>query len=629
MTLLETINNPNDIKKIDPADYDDLARQIRAFLLNKVSKTGGHLASNLGVVELTMALHIFLDLPKDKLIWDVGHQAYTHKLLTGRRQDFDSLRQYEGISGFPKTSESECDSFNTGHSSTSISVADGIARARDLLHENYKVVAVIGDGALSGGMAYEALNNAGRIRTNLMIVLNDNNMSISENVGGVARYLGKIRTSAKYTGLKEKVQDLLNAIPVIGRRIVNAIRRSKDSIKSLVVPGMLFENMGITYLGPVDGHDIPLMLRTFKQASQVKGPVLVHVITQKGKGYKYAENDPSGFHGVGPFDYSTGRSVSVKNGRTYTEVFSAKILDLGEKNKNIVTVTAAMADGTGLSAFKKRFPKRFFDVGIAEEHAVTFAAGMASRGLHPVVAIYSTFLQRAYDQIIHDVALGGLPVTFAIDRAGIVGNDGETHQGIFDLSYLSHVPGLLVMAPKNAAELEDMLEFACSYNGPSAIRYPRGKATEKLSEFRAPIECGKCEVVREGKDAALFGVGRMVKVLDEIAANIEEESDYTFTVVNARFVSPIDYTALDEIAAKCNIIFTCEENVERGGYGEAVATHLIESGYKGKFVNLALPDKYIVQGSPNELRDSLEFDPESLKCRIKKTVDEHKNYVII
>ncbi len=629
MNLLETINNPNDIKNISPADYAKLAKEIRAFLVKKVSKTGGHLASNLGVVELTMALHLFLDLPKDKLVWDVGHQAYTHKLLTGRRQDFDTLRQYEGISGFPKTSESDCDSFNTGHSSTSISVADGIARARDILHEDYKVVAVIGDGALSGGMAYEALNNVGRIKSNLMIVLNDNNMSISENVGGVARYLGKIRTSEKYTGLKEKVQDFLGAIPFVGSKIVHALKKSKNSIKSLIVPGMFFENMGITYLGPINGHNIPLMMKTFKEASQLDGPVLVHVITQKGKGYKFAENDPSKFHGVGPFDCTTGKSISVKDGRTYTEVFSKKIVELGSTNRNIVTVTAAMSDGTGLAAFKKRFPKRFFDVGIAEEHAVTFAAGMASRGLHPVVAIYSTFLQRAYDQIIHDVALGSLPVTFAIDRAGIVGNDGETHQGIFDLSYLSHVPGLLVMAPKNAQELEDMLEFSCSYNGPSAIRYPRGKATEKLSEFRAPIACGKSEIIRTGKDAALLAVGRMVKVLDEIAEELRAEYGYTFTVINARFVSPIDYETIDSIVKENDIIFTCEENVERGGYGEAVAEHLLETGFKGKFVNLALPDRYIVQGTPNELRDSLEFDPQSLKNRIKKTVDVHKNYDII
>lgn len=618
MSLLETINEPNDIKKINPAQYKTLAKEIRKFLINKVSKTGGHLASNLGVVELTMALHLFLDLPKDKLVWDVGHQAYTHKILTGRRQDFDSLRQYDGISGFPKTSESACDSFNTGHSSTSISVADGIVKARDLLHENYKVVAVIGDGALSGGMAYEALNNAGRLKSNMIIVLNDNNMSISENVGGMASYLGKLRTSSKYTGLKMFIEETLSKIPFFGERIVRGIKTSKDSVKSLLVPGMFFENMGITYIGPIDGHNIPIMLNAFKAAAQSSNPVLVHVITKKGKGYKYAEQNPSKFHGIGPFDYNSGQTTSEKTGRNYTDVFSSKIVELGANNSKIVTVSAAMSDGTGLNEFKKNFPNRFFDVGIAEEHAVTFAAGMASRGLHPVVAIYSTFLQRAYDQIIHDVALGHLPVTFAIDRAGIVGNDGETHQGIFDLSYLSHVPGMVVMAPKNANELEDMLEFACSFEGPSAIRYPRGKATEKLSDFRAPIELGRSEIIRDTHSrCVIFAVGRMVKVLNEICEELDEEG-ITISLVNARFISPIDFDMIERFALDCDMIITCEENVERGGFGEAVASHLLATGYKGSFLNLALPDQYLVQGTPNQLRDSIEFDPVSLKKRISR-----------
>ena len=624
MSLLEKINEPNDIKQLSPSDYGRLAKEIRAFLVKKVSKTGGHLASNLGVVELTMALHLFLDLPKDKLIWDVGHQAYTHKILTGRKEDFDSLRQFSGLSGFPKTNESDCDSFNTGHSSTSISVADGIVKARDLLHENYKVVAVIGDGALSGGMAYEALNNAGRLKSNLIIVLNDNNMSISENVGGMASYLGHLRTSSKYTGLKMKVEKALDRIPIIGKRIVRSIKASKDSIKSLVVPGMFFENMGITYIGPIDGHNIPIMLQSFEAAAQSKGPVLVHVITKKGKGYKPAEINPSKFHGVGPFDYSTGTTSSNKNGRTYTEVFSSKIVQIAHKDYRVVAISAAMSEGTGLERFKSLFPNRFFDVGIAEEHAVTFAAGMASRGMHPVVAIYSTFLQRAYDQIIHDVALSNLPVTFAIDRAGIVGNDGETHQGIFDLSFLAHVPGLLVMAPKNAEELEQMLEFSIRYNGPSAIRYPRGKATEKLSEYNAPIELGKSEVIKEGGDVAIFAVGRMVKVLYEICEEIEAEDNISISIINARFVSPLDKQTIDRFAGSCRLIITCEENVDRGGYGQAVASYLLESGYKGSFMNLALPDDYIVQGTPNELRDSIGFDPISLKNRIKKQLTNTK-----
>lgn len=623
MSLLEQINEPNDIKNINPAQYKALAKEIRSFLIRKVSKTGGHLASNLGVVELTMALHLFLDLPKDKLVWDVGHQAYTHKILTGRRQDFDSLRQYEGISGFPKTSESDCDSFNTGHSSTSISVADGIVKARDLLKEDYKVVAVIGDGALSGGLAYEALNNAGRLKSNMIIVLNDNKMSISENVGGVASYLGKIRTSSRYTGFKMFINETLRKIPFIGPRIAKGMKTSKDSFKSLFVPGMFFENMGITYIGPVDGHNIPIMLNAFNAAAQSNSPVLVHVITKKGKGYKYAEANPSKFHGIGPFDYSSGETTSVKNGRTYTEVFSSKMVELGGKNDKLVTISAAMSDGTGLAAFKEKYRNRFFDVGIAEEHAVTFAAGMASRGLHPVVAIYSTFLQRAYDQIIHDVALSHLPVTFAIDRAGIVGNDGETHQGIFDLSYLSHVPGMVVMAPKNAKELEDMLEFACNYDGPAAIRYPRGKATEKLEEFNTPIELGRSEIIRDlHSSCVIFAVGRMVKVLNEICEEFETEG-VDISLVNARFVSPIDFDMIERFALDCDMIISCEENVERGGFGEAIASHLLETGYKGNFMNLALPDQYLVQGTPNQLRDSIGFDPVSLKKRISRFYNLH------
>ena len=618
MTLLEQINRPNDIKKIRPSQYNRLAAEIRAFLIEKVSKTGGHLASNLGVVELTMALHLFLNLPKDKLIWDVGHQAYTHKLLTGRRENFDTLRQFDGMSGFPKVNESSCDSFNTGHSSTSVSIADGIVKARDLLHEDYKVVAVIGDGALSGGMAYEALNNAGRLKSNMIIVLNDNKMSISENVGGVASYLGKLRTSSRYTGMKMRIEEALKKIPVIGPHVVHSLKTSKDSIKSLFVPGMFFENMGITYIGPIDGHNIPIMLKAFKAAARSNSPVLVHVITQKGKGYKPAEENPSKFHGIGPFNAKTGSASSASNGRTYTEVFGSKLLDLAHDNDKVVAITAAMADGTGLTPFARQFPNRFFDVGIAEEHAVTFAAGMASRGLHPVVAIYSTFLQRAYDQIIHDVALMHLPVTFAIDRAGIVGNDGETHQGIFDLSYLSHVPGLTVMAPKNAAELEQMLSFSIGYNGPSAIRYPRGKATEKLSEFNAPIELGRSEIIRDRhSQAVIFAVGRMVKTLDEICTELAAAGQ-EISLVNVRFISPIDYEMIDRFAAECSYIITCEENVCRGGFGEAVAAYLMEKGYQGHFLNMALPDEYLVQGTPNELRDSIGFDPVSLKKKLEE-----------
>lgn len=622
MSLLELINQPNDIKKIDARDYRQLSHEIREFLVKKVSRTGGHLASNLGVVELTMALHLFLDFPKDKLIWDVGHQCYTHKLLTGRKEDFDTLRQFDGLSGFPKREESDCDAFNTGHSSTSLSIADGMVKARDLQKEDYKVVAVIGDGALSGGMAYEALNNAGRFKSNMIIILNDNNMSISENVGGLASYLGKIRTSSKYTGLKMEIEDNLKKMPIAGDALVKKLKTSKDSIKSLFVPGMFFENMGITYIGPIDGHNINIMLSALNAAANSKTPVLIHVITQKGKGYKPAEENPSRFHGISPFVCRTGDSKEHTSDLSYTQVFSDTITEIASANDKVVAITAAMSDGTGLSAFKERFPKRFFDVGIAEPHAVTFAAGMAAQGLHPVVAVYSTFLQRSYDQLMIDVALNHLPVTFCIDRAGIVGYDGDTHQGIFDLSYLSTIPGMTVMAPKNAQELKQMLEFACSFDGPTAIRYPRGKATNKLSEFNMPIVYGKSELIMTGDDVAVFAVGRMVKVMYEICRELED-AGISCMLVNVRFVSPIDFEQLDIASKLCSHIVTCEENVKTGGFGQSVASYLLESGYKGNFLNLSLPDSFMKHGSPNELRDSIAFDPGSLKRRITDFVNNN------
>lgn len=620
MNILDRINEPNDIKKISDDDLRALAKEIRLFLIKNVSKTGGHLASNLGAVELTIALHRFLTFPKDKLIFDVGHQCYTHKILTGRKNDFSSLRQYGGLCGFPKISESNCDAFNAGHASTSISIADGIVKARDLRGEDYKVVAVIGDGALSGGMAFEALNNAGRLKSNMIIVLNDNKMSISENVGGMAAYLGRIRTSEKYTGLKLNIEEKLNTIPYIGKKAVKKIKTSKDSLKNLFVPGMFFENMGITYIGPIDGHNIPLMLSAFKAAAQSKNPVLVHVITKKGKGYAPAEDNPSQFHGVEPFNCSTGEKLSQKNDKSYTEIFSETMLGIGESNSDVVAVTAAMADGTGLSAWAKRFPKRFFDVGIAEEHAVTFSAGMASAGLHPVVAVYSTFLQRAYDQIIHDVCINRLPVTFCIDRAGIVGCDGETHQGIFDLSYLSSIPGLTVMAPKSAAELSEMLIWACNYDGPVAIRYPRGKAYYGISSV-APIEYGKSELLKTGTKAAIIAVGKMVKVMNNITEELSQEG-IDCTLINARFVSPLDTEMIDRISSEYQLIITAEENVKRGGYGEAVSQYLLEHGSKARFMNISLPDSFIPHGTPRDLRDSIGFDPFTIKEKVKKGIDE-------
>ncbi|MCR5432296.1 MAG: 1-deoxy-D-xylulose-5-phosphate synthase [Lachnospiraceae bacterium] len=622
MSILDSINEVGDIKKVDPADYKELAREIRSFLVNKVSVTGGHLASNLGVVELTMALHLFLDLPKDKLIFDVGHQSYTHKILTGRKDRFESLRTFGGLSGFPKTSESDCDAFNTGHSSTSVSVADGMVKARDLMGEDYRVVALIGDGALSGGMAYEALNNAGRFKSNMIIVLNDNKMSISENVGGMAAYLGKLRTNAKYTSVKSSLEKGLSSIPGIGDDLVSKIRNSKNTIKSLFVKGMFFENMGITYIGPIDGHNIPLMLEAFEAAGRSKNPVLVHVVTKKGKGYRPAEVNPRMFHGVDPFIKRTGRSKNKGSDKTYTDIFADAIIEEAAKNDKVVAVCAAMSDGTGLNRFRDYYPGRFFDVGISEEHAVTFAAGMAKSGLRPVVAIYSTFLQRSYDQILHDVALNNLPVVFAVDRAGIVGRDGDTHQGIFDLSFLTSIPGLTVMAPKNGAELKEALGFALNHNGPVAIRYPRHKATHKLEEFNAPIEYGKSEIIRPIAPVTVFAVGRMVKVMAEILARLEDETGKKTGLINVRFINPIDKETLMSAAAKSDHIITCEENVRRGGFGEAVSLILLENGYKGKFLDLSLPDEFLAHGSPNDIRDSIGFDPESLYNKLKSFISK-------
>ena len=510
--IIEMIQKENDIKKLDHTQLKELAEEIRGFLLDKISCTGGHLASNLGVVELTMALHLTLDFPQDKLIWDVGHQSYTHKLLTGRKDGFDDLRKYGGMSGFPKRKESECDAFDTGHSSTSISAGLGYVAARELKGEKYNVVSVIGDGAMTGGMAFEALNNASRLKSNFIIVLNDNNMSISENVGGVSKYLGCLRTAQAYTDLKKGVEDTLKKIPGTGDRIVSRLKKTKSGIKQLFVPGMFFEDMDITYLGPVDGHDVKEMVRVFNEAKRVDHAVLVHVLTKKGKGYLPAEENPAKFHGTGPFHLETGDAKESKGADTYTEVFSKVLLDIAKKDERIVAITAAMADGTGLTPFAKHFPNRFFDVGIAEEHAMTFAAGLAAGGMKPIFAVYSSFLQRAYDQTLHDVCLQNLPVVFAIDRAGLVGNDGETHQGLFDLAYLSGIPNMTVMSPKNKWEFADMIRFAIEFQGPIALRYPRGMAYDGLQEFRAPIVYGKSEVIYEEQDIAVFAVGHMMEL---------------------------------------------------------------------------------------------------------------------
>lgn len=613
--ILDSINHANDIKKIRKEDYAQLSQEIRDFLLEKVSEKGGHLASNLGVVELTMALHLFLNFPEDQLVWDVGHQAYVHKILTGRKAGFDTLRQLDGMSGFPKCKESTADAFNTGHSSTSISAALGMARARDLLGKNNKVVAVIGDGALSGGMAFEALNNAARLKTNMIVVLNDNNMSISENVGGMATYLGKLRTDVRYTKFKTGVEQTVMKMPQIGDMLMGTMRRSKESIKRLMVPGMLFEDMGITYLGPIDGHNIAGIYSMLERAQRVKGTVIVHVVTKKGKGYRFAEKYPSHFHGVNPFDVNTGKSKSRKVGPSYTDIFSKKLVELARDNKRIAAITAAMPSGTGLQAFKERFPRRFTDVGIAEEHAVTYAAGMAKAGMIPVVAIYSTFMQRAYDQILHDVCLGELPVIFILDRAGIVGNDGETHQGIFDLSFLGSIPNLTIIAPKNATELEKMLEFAVSFGKPIAMRFPRGTAYLEMTDKQEPLIYGKSEVLHKGSKVALLAVGSMVKHAEKVRELLQQDN-IDATVVNARFVKPIDEELIERLMQNHSLLVTMEENVEHGGYGQNVASFICDHNLSMRHINISVKDNFVEHGKVYELYQRLGLDPQSVYKKI-------------
>ena len=614
---LEQIHEANDIKKLNERELAGLAEEIRTFLVEKISKTGGHLASNLGVVELTMAMHLCFQLPEDKMIWDVGHQSYTHKILTGRKEGFDGLRKYGGMSGFPKRKESDCDAFDTGHSSTSISAGLGYARGRDILGQDYSVISVIGDGSLTGGMAYEALNNAAEMKTNFIIVLNDNHMSISKNVGGMSSYLGELRTAQAYTDLKDTVENVLGSIPFGGEKMVRHIKRTKSSIKQLLVPGMFFEDMGIKYLGPVDGHDLKALRRAFTEAKRVKGPVLVHVLTKKGKGYLPAEENPSRFHGTGPFDIQTGEPISKSGKDSCTDVFSKVMLDLAKKDDRLVAITAAMEDGTGLAAFHRYYPDRFFDVGIAEEHAVTFAAGLAAGGMKPVFAVYSSFLQRAYDQMIHDVALQNLPVMFAVDRAGLVGNDGETHQGIFDLSYLSSIPNMVIMSPKHKWELADMVRFGISYEGPIAIRYPRGSACDVCPEFRSPIEYGKSEILYEESDIAIIFVGHMFEEALKVREDLKEKG-YDCSLINARFIKPLDAKMLDRLTKKHRLIVTIEENVKSGGFGEHVSEYLMRIGADVRVQILALPDDYVEHGNVDVLRKETGLDVESMTAQICK-----------
>ncbi len=619
---LDSINQANDIKKIKSQDYPKLAGEIREFLIQNISKTGGHLASNLGVVELTMALHMFLDFPQDKLVWDVGHQAYVHKILTGRKELFETLRQIDGLSGFPKMEESCCDSFDTGHSSTSISAALGLVRARDLSEENHKVVAVLGDGALTGGMSFEAINNAGRLKTNFIIVLNDNNMSISENVGGLANYLAKLRTSSGYTGFKENMEQTLNQVPGVGKVIVDKLKRSKDAIKYFMLPSMFFEDMGLTYIGPIDGHDMLQMKTAFEAASRLKKAVVVHVLTKKGQGYKPAEKYPSRYHGVDPFDIVSGQPIRKEKSISYTKVFSETMVKIAKNDPKVLAITAAMPYGTGLTEFMNLYPDRFFDVGIAEEHAVTFAAGLALGGYKPVVAIYSTFLQRAYDQIIHDVCINNLPVVFAIDRAGITGQDGKTHQGIFDISFLSHIPNLTVMAPKNKYEFEEMLSYALSLNKPVAIRYPKGDAYLEFEDQQDSLEYGKSEVLIEGSELALLAVGSMVKTAKEISDVLIAEGKKV-TLINARFVAPFDQEILDSLMQSHKLLVTLEENVKSGGFGQKVADYLLEAkNQKLKLLNIAVPDAYIEHGTVSELHYRYGLDSESILNRIRSELVE-------
>ncbi len=615
--ILDRIQKPNDIKNVKPEEYEELAREIRRFLVDKVSKTGGHLASNLGAVELTMALHICLDLPKDKIVWDVGHQSYVHKILTGRKDAFDTLRQYRGLSGFPKRRESEYDTFNTGHSSTSISAALGLVVSDELNNGNDStIVAVIGDGAMTGGLAQEAINNASKLKRNFIIILNDNNMSISRNVGGLSTYLSNARAGETYIELKSGVQRTLEKIPGAGDKIVRSIKRTKHSIKQLLVPGMLFENMGITYLGPVDGHNTTALIRIIQEAKNIDHAVLIHVCTKKGKGYGPAMENPSLFHGIGPFNPRTGLPNNLNAPKTYTDVFAEAICREAEKNDKIVAITAAMEDGTGLAKFQEEFPKRFFDVGIAESHATTFAAGLAVGGLKPFVAIYSSFLQRAFDQILHDVCIQSLPVVFCVDRAGLVGNDGETHQGTFDLSYLSIIPNMNILVPKNAWELDAAITFAATFPAPLAIRYPRGKAYTGLSEFQEPICFGKSEVIYKERDIAILAVGSMVESAAKVREELKQQGK-NVSLINVRFVKPLDEELLDQLAQTHSVIITMEENVINGGYGMSVLRYYNTRHTDVKVINFAVPNSYVEQGSKDDQLKECGLDQVSILKRLE------------
>lgn len=608
--LLEQINSPKDLKKLTLEEKETLSQEIRDLIIDVTSKNGGHVASNLGVVELTIALHSIFDTPNDKIVWDVGHQCYVHKILTGRREEFQNIRKLGGISGFPKICESEYDNFNTGHSSTSISIATGMARARDILNENYEVVAVIGDGSLTGGMALEALNDAGSSKTNVKVILNDNEMSISKNVGGIPLYLSKMRTKTGYTRSNRKIKAIVNKIPYIGKPIISFAHYTKQIIKRAVFRNMYFEDIGFTYLGPVDGHDIKKLEDILERSKKINGPVLIHVVTKKGKGYKLAEENPDKFHGISAYDKETGE---VKKSKNYSKVFGEKLVKMASEDKRIVAVTAAMRDGTGLKEFAEKFPDRFFDVGIAEQHALGLIAGMARAGLKPVLPIYSSFLQRGYDQIIHDIALSGIPVTVCIDRAGIVGNDGETHQGIFDLSFLSSIPNIVIMAPKNFEELDKMLEFGVNLDKPVFIRYPRGGENFSF-ESTEDIELGKAEIVQEGTDLSIIAIGNMVGRAEEVASLLPEKS---VEIINARFLKPLyEETILNSIR-KTGYCITIEDNLLKGGLGSAVVEAVNKSDIQDvKIKNFGYDDTFVEHGTVKELEDKYGLSAEKISGKL-------------
>ncbi len=619
--ILNQIQKKDDIKKLNEEELKTLCKELRRFLLRSVSKTGGHLASNLGVVELTVALEYCFNLPEDKIVWDVGHQAYIHKILTGRKEQFATLRQLDGLSGFPKPHESDCDAFAAGHSSTSISAALGIAKARDLLGGKEHVIAVIGDGSMTGGLAYEALNNAGRENTNLIVILNDNQMSIDTNVGAISRHLNNLRTDGRYQKLKEHFKQFRDNVPIVGRATYNVLSKARDSAKHLFLHGAMFEELGFKYIGPVDGHDLKELLELFRNVKYMKGPVLIHVKTVKGRGYRYAEENPSDYHGVGAFDLKTGKPLS-SGGESWSDIFGKKMLEIGAANDKAVGITAAMAGGTGFEGFQKAFPERFFDVAIAEQHGVTFSAGLASRGIVPVFAVYSSFLQRAYDQIVHDVCMQNLHVVFAVDRAGIVGADGETHQGVFDLSFLSHIPNMTVLSPKNGWELEEMLDFAVNrWNGPIAVRYPRGTAETAFTENREPVAYGKAELIQDGRKIAVLAEGHMLKTAAEAVKRLEKDG-YQPMLVNMRFVSPLDGEMLLRAAEQCAYIFTVEDNLGKGGLGSRVLEFYSGRRQTVSVTSFAFPDCYIEQGTQAQLFARHGLDAEGIYKGIKKRLGD-------